>query len=431
MSWTTTVVLAYQPHEPPETLRAHLQREGRRLIVWHVSEAAPAGVRDCDLLVLSGSAAEDPQIGEALRAACGPRSVLFALTSASAPWADAALNPDTSPRLVADRVGALLRLSRLEWEYRLRRHTITGLSGAQGEDKALKAPPEALALHIGGPSAGFSSLGATLKERGIDLRPVLSAGLALDQIESGLIDAVLLDAAAAPQTLRELSIIMRRNSDLALCPVLVLDRAGNSTAQARAPSLVADVVRGTLDHDLIVTRLEQLVREHRRRRRAVHAIGRTRAKGVFDSRATLFSTRFLDAHLETHMAEAQRTGRSLTFGLLRITPDNEVLPASELEQLAQHSANLVARLIRLEDVAAPVAGASIGLLFPATLEMEANTALQRIAAVVRATRFHSARNPEGTAVEVEKAALGIEGTMTGTEIYQEAIARLGQAAAAV
>jgi two-component system cell cycle response regulator PopA len=395
MTWTTTLAICHAPDSEPLDLRAALLQEGRRCLVWSPG-SDPAGLRQADVVIVMPTIAS--QMPLRINRGEFPNALLLALTSGAAEWADAALHPQTAIKLIAERVNALVRLVVLELECELRRTSLAASSGLKLDDRGLKPPAKIRALYIGGPNKDFGSLQDDLARAEIELRPVFRAGLALDEIENGLVDAVVLDAAISPQETRELSLLLRRNSDLALAPVVVLDPKGSHAG--RAPSLLSDIIRGIPEPGLVAARIEQLVREGRRRRRALTLLRRIRMKEVFDARTGLSMQSFLDAHLRTHLAASATSGRALAAGVFRAEPKEALKPA-EVEAVGEQIGSLVARLIRAEDTAARVSEDSIAVLFPATGEAASQAALKRIAAVLGATRFHSGRYAEGVGVDVD------------------------------
>jgi two-component system cell cycle response regulator PopA len=395
MDWTTTLAICHAAGEEPRELRAALLQDGRRCLLWSPGADA-AGLAQADVVVFMPALAA--QAGPEISRAPYPSALVLALTTGAAAWADAALHPETALKLVAERVNALIRLVILELECDLRRTTLASGAGLKLDERGPKAPARIRALYIGGPNKEFGSLQDALALAEIELRPVLRAGLALDEIENGLVDAVVLDAAISPQETRELSLLLRRNSDLALAPVLVLDPQG--THAGRAPSLLSDVIRGTPEPLLVAARIGQLVRESRRRRRALTFLRRIRMKEVFDAQTGLSMQSFLDTHLRTHLEASQRSGRALVAGVFRVEP-REALKPAEAQSMAEQIASLTARLIRAEDTAARISDDAIAVLFPATSESAAQAALKRIAAVLGATHFHANRFIEGVSVDVD------------------------------
>ena len=418
MSWTTTLVIAHAPSGNPIEMRSALVAEGRRCLTWVFGSEAPAGLKDADVVVVMPRPPEGQGDDEAPfpRTKVG-KAMILALSAGPARWADAVLHPQVSIKPIADRVGALIRLTTLEWEVRQRRKTFADLGDSKPEERAPKPPANMRVLHIGGPSPEFPHLQETLLKNNIELRPSLRPSLALDDIENGLVDAVLLDASVSPQTVRELSIILRRNSDLALAPVLVLDPKTPQVTYSRAPSLISDVIRAHGEPDLVVARLKQLVTETRRRRMALEFLKRSRTRERSDPRTGLASFALINAHLQTHLEGLKQSGRALSAGFMKITPIHATLNAADSQSLSEQIGSLIARLIRAEDMAAMTAQTSVAFLFPATLEVSAQSALRRIAAVLRATRFHSPRIVDGVEVEVDWTALQPREGQSGAELW--------------
>ena len=418
MSWTTTLVIAHAPSGSPLELRSALVTEGRRCLTWAIGSEPPAGMKDADVVIVMAGALSGMSDDKAPfpRALIG-RATILALSADVSRWADAVLHPQVSIKPIVDRVGALIRLRTLEWECEQRRKTFKALGSDKVDDRAPKPPATMRVLHIGGPNAEFAPLQQALVRHHIELRPALRPSLALDEIENGLVDAVLLDASVSPETVRELSIILRRNTDLALAPVLVLDAKTPHVTYSRAPSLISDVIRTRDEPELIVARLKQLVTETRRRRAAIELLKRARTRDRYDARTGLASFALIDAHLRTHLKSFGQTGRSLSAGLMKIVPAGGPLNGSDAQALAEQVGSLIARLIRAEDMAALTSLTSFAFLFPATLEISAQAALKRISAVLRATRFHSPRIVDGIAVDVNWTALQPRPDQTGAELW--------------
>ena len=395
MIWTTTLALCRSASEDARELRAALQQEGRRCSEWSPGDSV-ADLTNADLVLVL------PEFAAA-KAAPFARSktnapIVIALAAGACNWADAVLSPHLPAKLVADRVTALLRLVVLDRESELRSACLTVVGAQSLDERGLKPPARMRALHIGGPSKEFGALQEHLAADEIDLRPILRPSLALDEIENGLVDAILLDSSVSPQETRELGLLLRRNSDLTLVPVVILDP--KSTYTGRAPSLLSDVVRGNPDGAIISARISQLVGESRRRRRALTLLQRARTKDVFDAHTGLATARFFDTHIETHIAASAKSGRALTAGLVRIQPRSSLRPA-EAQSMQEQIAHLIARLIRSEDLVSRLDEETLALLFPATIEVAAQAALKRIAAVLAATRFHANRYVEGVTVGVD------------------------------
>lgn len=394
MTWISTLAICHSAGEDPRELRTALLQEGRRCLTF-IPDAEPAGLARADIIIVAADLAArgEPQGLRAL----SPHALILALTPAAAPWADAAVHPETTLKHIADRVNAMVRLVVLETECDLRAQSLAA-NGLKLDDRGLKPPARIRALHIGGPSKDFGSLQDSLNQADIELRPVLRSTLALDEIENGLVDAVILDASLSPQEARELSLLLRRNSDLALSPVVVLDPRGAHSG--RAPSLLSDIIRGPANPELIGVRIGQLVRESRRRRRALALLRRIRMKEAFDPATGLSTQAFLDTHLKTYLIASAETGRAFAAGVFRVSP-REPLHPPEAHSMGEQIGNLVARLIRAEDTAARVSEDTIAVIFPATSETAAQGALKRIAAVLGATRFHANRYVEGITLDVD------------------------------
>ena len=363
------------------------------MIPWCVSEEPPAGVTASDLVIVTAELTAQAEPVNGPVSALGKNGpVVLAIGALEARWANAVISSSTDEKHLRDRVGALLRLSRLEDECALRAKTLSEIGAGPLDEKGLKPPATARVLHIGGPTLAYASLHAALADFKIDLRPVLSAGLALDEMEAGLVDGVVLDAAASDQTVRELNLIMRRNSDLALCPVLLLDPGQQ---QQRRRALVGDFIEGRSDDEIVGIRLNQLIAENRRRRRALALLQRSRVKGLHDARTGLHKPQFLNHHIRVLAQQQAETGRAFSIGVLRLSPVDTVLSPEDAVAIAQQTGSLVSRLIRAEDSAAALSDNIISVIFPATLESEAQIALRRIAAVLTATRYNASRVPEG------------------------------------
>lgn len=418
MSWNTTLVIAHAPSNTPIELRSALATEGRRCLTWDFAREAPNGLKDADVVVVMPSivAGQNDERTPFPRAQVG-KALILALSAGAARWADAVLHPQVSIKPIADRVGALIRLTTLEWECQQRRKTFAALGGGKAEERVSKPPETMRVLHIGGPNPEFAHLQATLLKNDIELRPSLRPSLALDDIENGLVDAVLLDASVSSQTVRELSIILRRNTDLALSPVLVLDPKTPQVTYSRAPSLTSDIIRAHGEPDLVVARLKQLVTETRRRRMALEFLKRSRTRERHDPRTGLASFALIDAHLRTHVESLKQSGRALSAGLMKVTPVHATLNAADMQALSEQVGSLIARLIRAEDMATMTSQTSVAFLFPATLETSAQSALKRIAAVLRATRFHSPRIVDGVEVDVDWTALQPREDQSGAELW--------------
>lgn len=401
MSWTSTLVIAHAEGESPLELRSALAAEGRRVLVWAPNGEPPAGFKEADLIIVMSGLISDTDTLPFDVPSHLPKPLLFALSVLPAEWAHAVMNPQASLKEIADRVSSLLRLTNLELECTQRRNTFAQIEGERPDERPYGGARMWEVLYIGGPSPNFLHLQETLSQADINLRPVLRASLALDDIENGLIDAVMLDATASMQNVRELGMMLRRNSDLALSPVLVLDNEDDAQKATRPPSLVYDTIRSRNDVGLISIRLKQLIAESQRRRRALGILKRSRGKAYYDARTGLAQLSLLEVHCETHRKTFSEIGRSLTIGTLTAIPHEVVLRENELEDLSDQVAQLVSRLVRAEDMAAVVEYGKYAFLFPLTLEVAGQAALRRISAVISATRFHAPKDPSGLTLNVE------------------------------
>lgn len=407
MQGSARVLIVGRDDRQAETFVRALSGDGIETVTGNISESAAELCGDCrpDIVVLnmgSSQARSNPRpflaFARAIKntALNSHMRILLAGASEAACKAvtdghvDDILIGAANPAQLRNRVRALIRLNTMHEEL-VRRLGTTAKYGLDAPAPA--APPgsidNATVLVLGDPQE-FARIENALASQAT-LVGALSPSTALDYLSRRPFDAVVVNAGTPFGTSLDFVRDMRRNSRLYNTPVILL--AGAELIEEAEPifaSGVTDAVARPFAAQELRVRVQSLVRESRFRDalKAVYADARHFATS--DSLTGLYTRGFLLEHMTALIADARRTSHGFALAGLTVANLDEInanIGYAAGDRILRQVGEVIAFLIRGEDLAARYSGRRFTILFPDTGEHGARRALDRIRGVVTHTEF--------------------------------------------
>lgn len=294
--------------------------------------------------------------------------------------------PLTAAELVS-RVDALHRLTTMQSELARRITTAAKF----GLDVPQIVPPadidDANILIVGDPAA-FRALEGALAAHTVPVG-AFTGETALDYLSRRAFDAVVvtMDDDDAIEFVRS----VRRNPVHCNLPIIVHASGGDErSVSALYDAGATDVATGDPAHTSLPLRMAALVREHRFRKR-LSAVYRDELRQVTcDALTGLYSRGFLMDHLAALIDDAERWSDPLTlaaFAIGNISDINKQCGYAAGDLIIKQVGEIIAHLVRGEDVAVRWSGARFVTVFTATEAAAATAAISRIRAVIRNSEF--------------------------------------------
>lgn len=255
------------------------------------------------------------------------------------------------------------------------------------------------ALYIGEPHPFFLALERAMATQGGRLEAAFSSFMGFDFLHEDRFDAVALNAGADAATALALCGALRRNARLHHLPTIMLadDNAAEITPAAveRGASLILG--RGADRNHALAWTFEKI---RRGRREAQVEAGLAAVRTAFAGPSSLFSSAFLEAHIERLADAAHASGRPLSLAALRVqlAPGARRASASGWRRGLYQVAEIAGRLIRVEDTAALLDGDLIVIALPGAGAAEARATAERVASVTECTAFAAGEADAGPIV---------------------------------
>lgn len=408
------VLIVARDDELAGPLAEGLDRLGWRTVTARTPSAALACIADMHIEAaifdLSGGELL-LDLAKQLKAACAPRRLpLLAIgdpePSLGAHGFDLTMAAPMHPSQAAMRLESLVRLAVAEEEFELRIETFAARSRSLALPEPDVTPLRILA--IGEPAPQFLALSNALKRDGAEVVGAFTAYTAFDYLHERPFDGVVLWAGDNPQEALSIAAGLRRNTRLFHTPALLYMRHGSYITTAEAYHRgVSDVASPETPEDETARRVLELARNHRRLSAVRHALDGARGSGLMDAATGLFTRDLFAAHLARIAQAARVRNRPLSVCVLRVSEKPELAEARAGGWMARaipQIGSMIGRLVRVEDTAARLAPEVFALALPATPLHAAESAGQRIAAVIGCTAFEAGDGKPPFVVEFDIGA---------------------------
>jgi two-component system cell cycle response regulator len=252
--------------------------------------------------------------------------------------------------------------------------------------------------------------------------PMTNAYVAMQKLNAGGFDVVVvaLNEVLAVEFCRD----VRHNSRLYNLPLVVV--ASNVTPEIFA-SGVTEVLRRPWQEREFSERVVALIRQQRYREALHRLYKQTRGAAAVDSITGLYNYSFLLDHLSNQISWASRDSRPLSVACVDIygmKGINRTYGYAAGDRLLRQVGNLLALLLRSEDLVARHSGATFCLAMPDTTIEEANMALRRIVGVITRTAFTLDDMNEPISVFLRVGIIGAEADESAEALIERALAAL-------
>ena len=292
---------------------------------------------------------------------------------------------------VVARIGSLTRLSVMRAEI-YRRLETAGRFGLARPDLDVAASP-----HEAPQDAHVLVVGAGIRyftiERALAKRATLIGAFtidtALDYLERRPFDAIVVNLPLDDAI--DFLEVLRRNPDWYALPALVLTgEADPRLIEGAHAAGATDLIFADENNRVLSERVVAAMNEHRLRQTLKAAYGKAHAQATNDALTGLYSRGFLMEHLAALVDDAREDDMALTLVGLRVVELGEINAEwgwSGGDRILRQIGNIVARLVRGEDLAARAAGDRLAIALPATDAEDAADVAARITGIIETTAF--------------------------------------------
>ena len=387
---------------------------GWRTVTARGVQAALIALQDLPIevaLVLADGDVATDGVADRLRADRAPRplpviGVRSGASPVDEPGFDLMLSAACHPSQVALRLEQMVRAAAAEEEFALRQRTFAEHGGA------LPAPVVDASVYrvltVGEPTPNFLALNHALKAHGAEVTAAFTAYTAFDYLHERAFDAVALWAGETQTEALSIAAGMRRNSRLYHLPTMLYLRSraliDPATAYRRG---LTDIATAETPPEETARRIAGLARGYRRELAIRRALERARGVGLTDPATGLFTPELFAAHVIRLREAAALRARPLSLAVLRVADRAETQRARAggwLERALPQIGSMVGRLIRAEDTAGRIGAEVFGLALPGAGAQAAQSAAERIAAVIACTAFQAGGDQKPFTVDFEVGA---------------------------
>lgn len=389
-----------------------LDRLGWRTITARRESAAASALADLQIQAaivdLSGLEEDATGMADRLRAACAPRRLPILAMGSPDPFQldrgfDLVLAGPIDPGQAVMRLESLVRTAVAEEEFEVRQETFAE-RGHTLETPAHDASPYRV-LAIGEPAPQFLALSNALARNGADVVGAFTAFTAFDYLHERPFDAVVLWAGESPQEALSIAAGLRRNTRLYHTPALLYMTSSSAVSASEAYQRgISDVASPETPESETALRVVELARAFRRQKAVRAALEQARTSGLMDAATGLFTRDLFAAHVMRLARSAQIRNRPLSVCMLKVSekPDLKAPRAGGwVARAVPQIGSMIGRLVRAEDTAARLAPEVFALALPATSLPAAQSAGERIAAVIGCTAFEAGQGATPFVVEFD------------------------------
>jgi len=347
--------------------------------------AAPVEAPDAVLCHLVDFAESGPKLSKVIRKHFNPKPVpIIGALSRPAPEAssefDSTLFAPMHASQIANRVNAMIRLGDMENEITRRLATLREDFQQDPQISDMTSERRFRVLFIGKASPAFMVIINALQDKGVDVIAAFTSFSAFDYLHGDPFDAVVMNALEQSEPALSISEAMRRNSKLYHTPTLFLVDEGKFRDHDVAYERGArDIITVDAEPEEISSRILELANYHRVHEQLKSDIFALTARTARDESGTVFSKKFLKAHLPRLLADAAISEKPVTLVGLKLRPNSmdDVTP-NTLESAYSQTADLIRNLVRMQDVVARWDTDRFVLAFYNTDKLEAALILSRL-----------------------------------------------------
>jgi two-component system cell cycle response regulator PopA len=363
--------------------------------------------------VRSGGITKSYEIMEALKQALGPRAGLFFAWTDEAPDGntfrtinqlgfDGSFNSQTPISFITARLDSAIRIQTMMEEVQSRIKTLESF-GVRNLETPTHDNSLIRVLLFGPPCPENMRLAAMLDALGGMPIAAMSSYTAFDYLHKGSFDAIVVVSKNDHNSSMAFCAALRRNSKLFHLPCLLFAIGEFDSLEVAISRGASDAVLAGDDDELTLARLLALIDEKRRREKLNLIFQHAKAPAAIDKRNGIFNREFFDRHLVEVISRSVQSHRNVTVAIatLKIIEHNSPANSPEaIRKVINQAANMVSRLIRIEDVAAVFEASKFAIIFPSTSAITAETALQRIVAVLESSGFDTGAFSEPASISL-------------------------------
>lgn len=363
--------------------------------------------------VRSGGVTKSYEIMEALKQALGPRAGLFFAWTDEAPDAktyrtmnklgfDGSFNSQTPISFITARLESAIRIQTMVAEVQGRIKTLESF-GAVSFGQPNQHKDAQRVLIFGPPCPENMRLAAMLETLGVITIAAMSSYTAFDYLHKGNFDAIIVISKTDHANSIAFCAALRRNSRLFHLPCLLYAAGDFESLEVAISRGASDAAHAGENDELTLARLLTLIDEKRRRDALNLTFHNAKTPNAIDKRNGIYNQEFFNRHLFEVVERSAQARKNVAVAMVKIEIVEQTLTTKSPEAIRKvinQSANMLSRLIRIEDVAAILDDGKFAVIFPSTAAHTAETALARIVAVLESSGFDTGAFTEPASINV-------------------------------
>ncbi len=297
-----------------------------------------------------------PDIAKVLRKHFSPRQlpVIGALSRPASNLSnsfDSTLLAPMHASQIANRVGSMIRLGRIEAEITRRMTTLQEDFNEAVELSDMSPERQFRVLFIGKADPSFMVIINALQHKGVEVVAAFTSFSAFDYLHERSFDAVIMNTIEQSEPALSISEAMRKNSKLYHVPTLFLIGDGFADAETAYQCGARDLISVNANPDEISGRILELANYHR-----IHEQMKTEMFSIIpehcrDGSGTVFSYAFFERHLGRVISDAQKANETVTLLGLKLLPESvDGLTQDDLDVTYSESAAIIKDVLRMHDI---------------------------------------------------------------------------------
>lgn len=264
---------------------------------------------------------------------------------------DSTLFAPMHPTQIANRVGSMIRLGRIESEITRRLTTLRDDFNETVELSDMSPNRRFRVLFIGKASPAFMIIVNAMQNKGVDVIAAFTSFSAFDYLHEGEFDAVIMNALDQSEPALSISETMRKNSKLYHVPTLFLIEDRFQDEKQAYKHGARDLININAEPEEISSRILELANYHRIHEQMKREMFSIVPEAYRDTTNTVFSIQFFEKHFNRLVIDAQAADETLTLLAVKLIPNStHELSLDDYGHIQLQASKMIHDMVRMQDI---------------------------------------------------------------------------------
>ena len=318
--------------------------------------STPVKAPDAVLCHLTDYIEMAPKIAKVIRTHFAPRQLpiigaLARIVPNISQEFDSTLFAPMHPTQIANRVGSMIRLGRIEGEITRRLKTLSNDFNETVELSDLSPNRRFRVLFIGKASPAFMIIVNAMQNKGVEVIAAFTSFSAFDYLHEGEFDAVIMNVLEQSEPALSISETMRKNSKLYHVPTLFLVEDDFQDEKLAYKQGARDLININAEPEEISSRILELANYHRIHEQMKREMFSIVPEAYRDTTNTVFSMQFFEKHLSRLVTDAQAADAAVTLLAVKLIPNGTYeLSLEDYAHIQLQASKMIRDMLRMQDI---------------------------------------------------------------------------------